>query len=203
MNINRGTRNLINIILSLMAISILGGLGYLVWNSEKSFVPENFVEARERSAIIASYLVSDLNLSLLESLPKISEKDRSSEFSSALKLVEQEIEKIEKVKTMSSELTKELTNMAQAIQGIKPISARNLALEAVSQELSLIGNLLNYNNYFYSLLETLRLKFSGDIRYDSSDVQILIENMNKKAKEINSINESFNQKLMDFDSITN
>ncbi|MDO8443214.1 MAG: hypothetical protein Q7S81_03105 [bacterium] len=200
---NRGTKNLVNTILSLLVISVLGGLGYLLFSSGESFVPENFIEARGRSAIIASELVSDLNISLLQSLPKISEEDKNGRFSSALGLVEQEIEKIQKVKDMASKLSIELTNMAQAIQGIKPVVARNLALEAVSQEVSMINHLLNYNNYFYSLLETLKLKFSGDIRYDSSDVQVLIENMNKEAKEINSINDSFNQKLKEFDSAIN
>ena len=179
----------------------MGGLGYLVWNSGESFVPENFSEARIRSSIIALELTSGLDLSR-QSLNKISEEDRNGRFSSALELVEKEIEKIEKVKIKALELAAELANMAQAVQGIEPASARNLAFEAVSQEVSLIMRLNNYlNSSFNPLLETLRLKFSGDIRYDSGDVRILVENMNKEAKEINYINDSFNQKLRDFDRV--
>ncbi|MEK7478814.1 MAG: hypothetical protein AAB626_02765 [Patescibacteria group bacterium] len=197
----RATRNLINIILALIVISILGGLGYLFFSSGESFVPENFAEARIRSSAIALELTSGLDLSR-QSLNKISEEDRNGRFSSALELVEKEIEKIEKVKIKALELAAELTNMAQAVQGIEPASARNLAFEAVSQEVSLIMRLNNYLNFsFNPLLETLRLKFSGDIRYDSGDVQILIGNMNKEAKEINYINDSFNQKLKDFDKV--
>jgi len=197
---NGGTRNLINIILALMAISVLGGLGYLLFSGGESFVPENFTEARGRSAVIASEIVSDLNLSL-QSLEKISGEDRNQRFLSALRLVEQEIEKIEKVKARALELAAELANMAQAVQGIKPAFARNLAFEAVSQEVSLVVGLNNYlNSSFNPLLETLRLKFSGDIRYDSNDVQVLIANMNREAKEINSINDAFNQKLKEFDA---
>lgn len=197
---NRGTRNLVNTILFLLVISVLGGLGYLFFSSGESFVPENFVKAREKSAVIATELVSDLDLSL-QSLAKISEEDKNGRFSSALGLVEQEIEKIEKAKAMAMELSAELINMTQAIQGIKPIVARNLALEAVSQETSLLMRLNNYlNSSFNPLLETLRLKFYGDIRYDSGDVQVLIANMNREAKEVNSINDSFSQKLKDFDS---
>lgn len=192
---------MINIILALIVISILGGLGYLFFSSGESFVPENFAEARIRSSAIALELTSGLDLSR-QSLNKISEEDRNGRFSSALELVEKEIEKIEKVKIKALELAAELTNMAQAVQGIEPASARNLAFEAVSQEVSLIMRLNNYLNFsFNPLLETLRLKFSGDIRYDSGDVQILIGNMNKEAKEINYINDSFNQKLKDFDKV--
>lgn len=195
----KGTKNLINIILVLIAISVLGGFGYFLWNGGESFVPESFAEARIKSSIIASELTLGLDLSR-QSLNKISEEDRNGRFSSALELVEKEIEKIEKVKIKALELAAELANMAQAVQGIEPASARNLAFEAVSQEVSLIMRLNNYlNSSFNPLLETLRLKFYGDIRYDSGDVRILVENMNKEAKEINSINESFNQKLRDFD----
>ena len=177
--------------------------GYLLFSSGESFVPENFVKAREKSAIMAAELVSDLDLSL-QSLAKISEEDKNGRFSSALRLVEQEIEKIEKAKATAMELSNELINMTQAIQGIKPIAARNLALEAVSQETSLLMRLNNYlNSSFNPLLETLGLKFYGDIRYDSGDVQVLIENMNREAGEINSISNSFNQKLKEFDSAIN
>lgn len=192
---------MINIILALIVISILGGLGYLFFSSGESFVPENFAEARIRSSIIASELTLGLDLSR-QSLNKISEEDKNGRFSSALELVEQEIDKIEKAKAMAMELSAELISMTQAIQGIKPIVARNLALEAVSQETALLMRLNNYlNSSFNPLLETLRLKFYGDIRYDSEDVQILIGNMNKEAREINYINDSFNQKLKDFDKV--
>lgn len=195
---NKGTKNLINIILALIVISALGGFGYFLLGSDKPFVPENFIEARGKSAIIASELVSDLDLSL-KSLDKISEEDRNGRFSSALELVEQETEKIEKVRTQALELSGELNNMALAAQDIKPAATRNLALEAVIQEVSLIGHLINYNAYFGGLLVTLKMKFVDDMKYDGNDVQIFINNMNREAREVNSTNESFNQKLRDFD----
>jgi len=195
---NRGTRNLVNTILSLLVISVLGGLGYLLFSSGESFVPESFITAREKSASIATELVSDLDLSL-QSLVKISEEDKNGRFSSALELVEQETEKIEKVRNLASNLSGELINMTQAVQGIEPASVRNLAFEAVSQEVFLISHLLNYNDFFGRLLSTLKMKFVDDSKYDSSDVQSFINTMNEEAKTVNSINDSFNQKLKEFD----
>jgi len=192
----KGTKNLINTVLALAAISVLG---YLLLSGGKSFVPENFSGSRGKSAVIASEIVSELGLSL-QNLNKISEEDRNGRFSSALKLVEQETEKIEKAKADAIELSNELINMAQAVQGIKPTAARNLALEAVTQETTLIGHLINYNAYFSGLLATLKLKFAGDIKYDSDEVQDLINKMNEERGQINSINDSFNQKLKEFDS---
>lgn len=199
---NRGVRNLINIILSLLIISVLGGLGYLVWNSDTSFVPDNFISAREKSAVIASEIVSTLDSSI-KNLDKISEEDRGGRYASALELVEQENEKIEKVRTLALELSDELNGMAQAVQGIEPVNAKNIALGAVTQEVSLIGHLINYNAYFGGLLTTLKMKFVDDISYNSEDVKNFIDNMNKEKDEVNSINESFNKKLIEFDSAIN
>jgi hypothetical protein len=193
------TKNLIGVILTLVGVSILS---YLLWGSVESFVPENFSGSRGKSAVIASEIVSELDLSL-KNLNKISEEDRSGRFSSALNLVEQETEKIEKAKADAIQLSNELINMAQAVQGIRPTTARNLALEAVTQETTLIGHLINYNAYFSGLLATLKLKFADDIKYNSNDVQNYISKMNGEREEINSINDSFNQKLKEFDNAIN
>ncbi len=194
---NKGTAFFINLILILVVVSIFGFFGYYL-TGNKVFVPENFNEARVKSSAIATELVGLLDESL-KSLSKISEEDANYRFSSAMDLVNRESEKIESAKAKALGLSSELNKMAQAVQGIKPLKARNLALEAVSQEVLLISHLVNYNSYFSGLLETLRLKFAGDIRYDSGDVRILVGNMNNEAKEINSINDFFNQKLGEFD----
>jgi len=198
---NKGTAFFINLILILVVVSIFGFFGYYLMGN-KTFVPENFNEARAKSSAIASELVGLLDESL-KSLDKISEEDKNYRFSSAMDLVNGESEKIENAKARALDLSGELNKMAQAVQGIKPAKARNLALEAVSQEVLLISHIVNYNSYFGGLLETLRLKFAGDIRYDSNDVQVLVSNMNSEAKEINTINNFFNQKLGEFDEALN
>ncbi len=196
-NMNKGKLVFLSIILILIIATIFGVVVYYFFDN-KSFVPENFIEARSKSASIALELVSILDGSL-KSLDKISEEDKNYRFSSAMNLVEQEIKKINEATTKAQTLSEELVKMAQAVQGIQPVKARNLALEAVSLEVSLISQLIPYNAHFSSLFETLRLKFSGDIRYDSSDVQSLITKMNMESKGINSTNNSFNQKLKEFD----
>jgi hypothetical protein len=195
---NKRTRSFVNIFLVLSVIFVLGWLGYLLWSSSGSFVPKDFSEARGRSATIASELVSDLDTSL-QNLNKISEEDKNGRYSSALELVEQETEKVEKVRNLALDLSNELINMTQAVQGIEPATARNLALEAITQEVPLIGHLTMYNDFLSRLLATLKMKFVDDSNYDSSDVQNYIAKMNEEAKSVNLINDSFDQKLKDFD----
>lgn len=196
---NKGTAVFINLILILTVALIFGIAGYY-FLSAKAFVPEIFSEARNKSSLIAAELVSILDKSL-KSLDKISEEDRNYRFTSALNLVKQEIQNIEMARAKALELSSELEKMAQALQDIRPVKARNLVLEAVTQEVSLIVHITYYNTYLDGLLQVLKMKFMEDFDYDSNDVQIFISNMNKEAEEINSINESFNQKLKEFDAI--
>ena len=115
-------RSVVNIIVSLIVISVLGGLGYYFFGGERSYVPDDFSDAREQSSEIALQLVSALSLSL-DSLNKIEAADRSSKFALASDLVNKEIFKIEDVKNKAMDLSVQLTNMAQAVQGIKPVEA--------------------------------------------------------------------------------
>ena len=198
-HINKSISFFVNIVLVLIVAFIFGLIGYSLLEND-SFVPESFVEARSASSFIATELVSILDDSL-NSLNKILEKDKNNDFSSALELVNQEIEKIEIANDKALRLSKELIKMAEALRGIRPLKAKDLAFTAITQETSLLFGVRDYNDSFSSLLETLRLKFTDDIRYNNDDVQALIEKMNEKAQEINSMNESFNEELKNFDKI--
>ena len=92
--------------------------------------------------------------------------------------------------------------MLQSTPSIAPVKARNLAMEARSYEVSLLKKIIAYNDSLSALLQTLNYKFSGDIRYDADDVQKLIENMNDNAREINELNNLYNQRMKEFDEIT-
>lgn len=186
-------------ILTVLVVLITVVLVYYIWAMNRSFVPQNFKESRIQSATIASELVSTLDESL-KSLDKINEEDRNYRYSSALELVNQEADNVDKAKAEALELSNELIKMSQSAEGIKPANARNLALEAIAQETPLLNHLVNYNSYFGSLLETLRQKFIGDADYSGNEVQIWINNMNREAGDINILNDSFGQKLKDFDA---
>src|SRR3989344_2440636 len=167
----------------------------------KPFAPEQFVEARSRSAAAAKEIVA-FSENSVQNLSTINQLDRRDQFSEALVLVRQELENSRKAKIKAVDLIKELGEMAKETARITPARARNLATEAVREEVALITHLVVYNDVLNGLLQTLEFKFSGDIRsYGSEEVQILIENLNKEVKEINKLNESFNSKMEEFDEI--
>ena len=188
------------IILGVLVLSA-ASYGIYYWISASS-VPQSFNDARSEGALISSQIVALLGDSL-KGLETISEEDRNYNFSKAFDLVLDELNRTKIAREKALDLSSALDKMARAVKDISPTKARNIAMQAVSQEVSLIGNLVVYNDTLRGLLETLRYKFSGDIRYDADDVQKLIVSLNKKAKEITSLNDSFNGIMGEFDKLVN
>lgn len=184
------------VVLGLAAVFIF--LGYR-WFS-KSFVPPAFLEARSRAAGAAKEIIN-LTENSIQTLDKISFYDRQYNFEPALTLVREELERAKKSRQKTTALTKEIGNMAKAVAGIAPARARSLATEAVRDEVDLISHFIVYNDILNGLLQTLEYKFSGDIRYDSEEVQVLIKNMNQEAREVNRLNNLFNQKMQELDEL--
>ncbi len=191
-------RNLKTSLWVVLGMGLLYLVGYLLIG--QSFVPSQFTEARNKSGLIAKEIVT-LTEESLKNLDVISLNDREYNFRKALGLVREELERAKNSRIKAVELTKQLDAMARGAAGITPLKARNLATQAIADELSLISHMIVYNDALNGLLQTLEFKFSGDIRYDSQEVQNLIKNMNNEAKEINNLNESFNQKMQQLDKM--
>lgn len=164
------------------------------------FVPENFSDARNQSALVAKEIVGFSEQSL-KNLEQISFYDRQYNFSKALSLVREELENTRKARMRAVDLAEGIGKMASAALGITPASARNLATAAAQDEVTLITHLIVYNDLLNALLQSLEFKFSGDIRYDSDEVQNLIKNMNQEAREINIWNSRFTEKMKEFDDL--
>jgi len=191
-------RNLKTSLWVVLGMGLLYLAGYLLIG--QIFVPPQFTEARNKSGLIAKEIVA-LTEESLKNLDVISLNDREYNFRKALGLVREELERAKNSRIKAVELTKQLDAMARGAAGITPLKARNLAMQAIADELSLISHMIVYNDALNGLLQTLEFKFSGDIRYDSQEVQNLIKNMNNEAKEINNLNESFNQKMQQLDKM--
>ena len=182
---------------SLVLVLVVVGI-YFILN--KKFVPSQFTQARQDSAQVAKDIVI-LTEASIQNLDVIALRDRQFRFKEALLLVEDEFSRAQDSRGKAIKLTQNLAVMARSAAGITPKRARDLAIEAISSELSLITHLIVYNDVLNSLLKTLEFKFSGDIRYDSEEVQNLVKNMNQEAREVNTLNELFNQKMREFDGV--
>ena len=194
------TKNVKNILTITVLAAALYGASFLIM--EKTLVPQNFTDARITSAKTAGELMAILGASQLN-LSQISEFHKNSQFFKALELVRLELENGKQSLAKSQQLAAELNSLANFANGITPIKARNLAVEAIKLDLAIMGKLIQYNTSFNSLLEILQLKFSGAITADNSaEIQTQLENMNSLGKEINDLNELRSQKMAEFDKLT-
>lgn len=184
-----------------MTILAMGGAiylsGYLLIG--KAFVPQSFKDARVRAAESAAELVALLNESS-KSLEQINDLDRRNQYLLASEMVEQELQRSATVHAKAIELSNEFSTMAESLGAVTPIKARNLANEAIKEELKLIQKIIGYNSLLSGLLQNLELKFSTRVQND--EVQKGIETMNAYAKEINELNASYNAKMEEFDNLT-
>ncbi len=199
MGFSRNTKSTLSLLLFLAALGAVGY--YFYYLSARSFVPAQFTEARINGSKIAQEIVSSTEESL-KNLNVISEEDRKSHPLTALNLVNEELERAKESRKKAISLTGELDVMARFGVQIVPVRARNLAMEAISHEISLVSHLIVYNDVLNGLLQTLEFKFSGDISGYSNEVQNLVKSMNAEAEEINNLNKLFNEKMKEFDSLT-
>ncbi|MDE2001404.1 MAG: hypothetical protein KGI60_02445 [Patescibacteria group bacterium] len=190
----------IKTLITLTILALIGvGTYYLV--SEKVFIPTAFTEARVQNAKTAESLIAGLNASL-DNLKLISQYDQKNDFADALKLTKTELSLAVGMHATSTQLANDLSAMATAAQGITPTKARDLAISAATDELSLIGKLIVYNDSLSGLFQTLTLKFSGSIPKNADEVAKSIQAMNATAQDINALNDSFNAKMAEFDTMT-
>lgn len=192
-------KNIHLIILSFLGLAIAIFIGYY-FIAGNDFVPERFTEARQESVRIAKDIVS-LTEESINNLEKIAEADREYRFGAALSMVDEESERIKEAQQKAVELTKRLEIMARSAVDISPKKARDMAIEAISSELSLISHLMVYNNMLSGLFQTLEYKFSGDIVSSAEEVQNLIKNMNIETSEINNLSNLYNEKMKEFDRV--
>lgn len=193
------TKNVKNVLTLTVLAAALYAAGYFLVGA--TFVPQNFTDARANSAKTAGELMTILSASQAN-LSQISQYHQNNEFGKALELVKKELGNRKQSYDKAQLLTAQLNDMSNAANGITPVKARNLAVEAIKIEVSLMGGLITYNESFNSLLENLQLKFSGVVKDNSAEIQKQIELMNSAGKEINGLNESFNQKMAEFDKLT-
>ena len=183
-------------------IIIIAG-GYLVSNLASSFsgqIPREFHEARLRGALIAEGIVNLSNRSAKD-LENISELERNKKFSEAIKIISGAVEQNRNIRNEAIKLSGEIEKMTRTLSEIKSLEARQAAIAAISDRLALITRLINYSGYLANLLDVLRGRFEGTLPYNGSKIQLLVDQINAEAREINNFNTLAIEAMERFDEI--
>jgi len=174
---------------------------WLVFLNKNSFVPNEFLEANKKGAMIAAN-IADLSKTYADNLSVINDLDKEGKYSEAIDLVIAEMKKNEELRGKAYELSVELGKMANSLLEIKPEKATEAAMRAINSETSLIIKLLNYNSYLNELLNVLNRKFASG-EYKEGAVSDLVKLVNNEADLINSLNEKYKDNIKIFEAQTN
>ncbi|MFH1233166.1 MAG: hypothetical protein V1649_00750 [Patescibacteria group bacterium] len=164
--------------------------------AEPRTIPEDFLRARQEASVIAATIVAISNEST-NNFEKIAALDSEGNYTDALILVSQELERNRQAREKAINLSIQLETMAKNLDKITPSSAGQTALEAISSETALISRLINYNDFLTQILDILREKFLG--RADGDKIPELIAKANNEAQAINDLNQKFNDIMKGFD----
>lgn len=184
------------VILILMVI-----IGYGIWffaSQPPIKPPLEFLEARQQGAEISQKIV-ELTTDTNQKIKEINSFDFSGDYNKALILIDEAKNKNSEANSQAIKLADEMRKMAESLNKISAVKSRQLAIEAISSEMSLIANFIDYTATLDRFLNNLRLAIAtSNIEYRWLAEENLSE-INDKTLKINSSNQEFLDKIKDFD----
>jgi hypothetical protein len=182
-------------------VAVLAGIGvYALVDGIRfvSAVPEDFARSRQAGALISQDIVT-LTGSISTDLAAINELDKEGKYEEAMTLAKTAIDRSREVRAKAVDLSKEMETMARLLPDIKSDTAREAAMQAISNRLVLIARLINYSTYLNNLLLTLQDKFK--VGYTITPVAPIISQINGEVVAINEFNKNASAAMEKFDAI--
>jgi hypothetical protein len=185
-------------------IVILIAIGFgalsLVLSGEAYAIPPAFIEGRTAGAEAAVAVTTMINDSL-KTLGDVAAYESRGDLASAVYLIRIETGKAEERQKQASALASAMEKMAKAIPEIKPASAQQIGLEAVSSQVATVSRLVTYNEYLTNLFNMLNERMRGNPEATKAKVDSLVLKLNEENVAINELNKQFNRSLAQFDAI--
>lgn len=181
--------------------AVAGFIAFIFSPLSKAQIPSSFTDSRQAASGYAAVIVNDLS-SVSGDIAQLQTLYRNGGSSTAaLDIIVAATAKHQDARDKSILLATELEKMARAIPDIRPDSAGQTALVAISSETALIGELISqYNESLGLLLVSLRNHFSGTQNQDSAKLNAMVDAINTDTQSINQMNDQFVQLMQKFDS---
>lgn len=184
-----------------VVLTILIALGYGVWflvNKPPVKPPTEFLTARQRGAEISQKVV-ELTSATNEKIKEINSSDLNGDILKAMALIEEVKNKNQEAYAQAVKLSEEMRKMAESLEKIFLFSSRQIAVKAISLEVSLITNFIDYTQILNQFLSNL---YKAIATSDRSYRRLAEENLteiNAKTWAINSLNQQFLEEMRVFD----
>lgn len=188
-------------IIAVFVVVIVAGYAAAMYWQGRNEVPTTFTNARGQGALIAQAIVSTSNSSTA-TLAQVDQYDKEGDYSDALKLTQGLVSQSQDLRSQAVNLSNQIQTMTQSLSGVKDLTAQQDALEAISSELALINQLVNYSGDLGKLLDTLQARFNGE-QGTSAEVTTEVSQINIDINAINNYNNQATQALQAFDKIEN
>jgi hypothetical protein len=186
-------------IVGFIAVIVLGYGLVLFWQTQNE-VPVAFINARTQGAIIAENIVTTSNQSNA-TLAQVNADDAKGDYKDALTLVSGMITQSEDLRNQAGQLSNQVSTMTQALSSINSLPERQAALEAISSNLALINQLINYSGDLGNLLDTLQARFSG-APTNGQNIASLVNQINTDVAAINNFNNQATTAMAQFDTLS-
>ncbi len=186
------------IVAFVIVIGVAYGIAKFI-QAESNAVPAQFDAARTQGAIIAETIVSTSNSSTA-TLAQINKYDQAGNYADALASTTALIAQSATLRSEAVDLSNQVSQMTQALSGIKSDAARQAALEAIASRLALINELISYSNDLDRLLAVLQSRFSG-MSEPNTTVTAIVDQINTDVNAINNFNAQATQAMQQFDAI--
>jgi len=162
---------------------------------QKTFkLPERFVSAQSKASLIGQEIV-EITSQTNQYIKKINILDLSGDYSEALNLIKIAREKNKQVYDLAFELSTALQEMTQSLSQFKSLEKRKIAQSAISLELALISEFLNYTRLLNDFFSHLSIAISTNDFNSRHQLEKDLTKINGKIKVINSLNQQFNQQI--------
>jgi len=181
-------------------VAIAFGALSLFLSSAAYAIPEPFTEGRVEGARAAIAITAMINGSL-KTLSDVRAAEQRNDLATAVYLIRAEMNNTSERQNQAHILAAAMEKMATAIPEIKPTSARQIALEAVSAQVATVSHLVTYNDYLANLFNLLNEKMRGDKNATTEKIQKLVGQLNAENITINELNAQFNRSLKQFDAV--
>jgi len=166
------------------------------------YVPDTFIEARNRAAGSADKIVN-LTAESASNIEAIRNAEKNGNYSLGLSLIGEETKRNGDVRETAVELSEELSDMAKLSKDISPTAASEVGLQAVAKGIELVQRLVSYSNNTQELLAALQDRLGGNNGEETRvKIESLTSTVNEDIRVINSLSGGYRELMAQFDALT-
>lgn len=179
-------------------VVVVGFAVYAAASQNTTEPPQSFVTSRQNLASISKD-IANLNQQMSEQITTIQNAKKAGDTQKALATVEQAKQTNAQALQKAESFSAGLQDMSKSLSGFTSTTSQELAAKAISTEISLTSEFIEYSKMLGNFLTLLKGSITNDNPTIENNIKVSLDEINKKVDSINSLNKTFTQEISDFD----